>query len=263
MCGRSLGGDDDGGPTSGIASLPKRTNFSYRPDYESARMAKAAELGLMPTTITAAVTNRLRDEIIGGHLSPGSRLRQAHIAETYGVSTTPVREAFAALEREGLIQGNAHRGVIVFEPSGADLHEFYEIRIPLEALATETAAANLSELELERMGHLLTRIESANRKRDWKLSSEYNDDFHNTLYGASRRPRLVKLIAELRGSSRAYVAIFPKLIDRLKEAEDEHTEIYEACLARDPKAASKAMVTHLQHTVDVVSASLAEADSAP
>jgi DNA-binding GntR family transcriptional regulator len=224
-------------------------------------MAKAAELGLMPTTITAAVTNRLRNEILGGQLSPGSRLRQAHIAETYGVSTTPVREAFAALEREGLIQSNAHRGVIVFEPSGADLREFYEIRIPLEALATETAAGNLSDGELEKMSTLLTRLEGSNRKQDWKLSSEYNDEFHNTLYTASRRPRLVRLIAELRASSRAYIAIFPKLIDRLEEAEHEHTEIYEACAARDPKAASKAMVTHLQHTVEVVSASLADAES--
>jgi DNA-binding GntR family transcriptional regulator len=223
-------------------------------------MAKAAELGIMPTTITAAVTNRLRDEILGGQLPPGSRLRQAHIAESYGVSTTPVREAFAALQREGLIQGNAHRGVIVFEPSATDLHEFYEIRIPLEALATEKATSNLTDRELEKIGSLLTRLESANKKSDWKLSGELNDEFHLAIYSAAQRPRLLQLIAELRASSRAYIAIFPKLVDRLEEAAHEHQAIYEACLARKPREAGEAMVNHLQHTVDVVAESIGEGD---
>jgi DNA-binding GntR family transcriptional regulator len=222
-------------------------------------MAKAAELGTMPTTITAAVTNRLRDEILRGELSPGSRLRQAHIAESYGVSTTPVREAFAALEREGLIRSNAHRGVIVFEPSAADLREFYEIRIPLEALATEVAVTNLTESDLERMGSILTRIADSNRKADWKRASELNDEFHLTIYSASSRPRLARLIAELRASSRAYIAIFPKLVNRLAEVEHEHDVIHEACRDRRPQAAGAAMVTHLQHTVDIVSESLGEA----
>lgn len=224
-------------------------------------MAKA-DLGVMPTTITAAVTNRLRDEILGGQLEPGSRLRQAYIAETYGVSTTPVREAFAALEREGLIQSNAHRGVVVFEPSATDLREFYEIRIPLEALATERAAVKLTDRELERMSSLLTRLGAANAKSDWRLSSEVNDEFHMTLYGAAQRPRLTRLIAELRASSRAYIAIFPRLVERLDEAEHEHVMIYEACLAHKPKAAGKAMIAHLQHTVDVVSKSLTDGDHA-
>ena len=223
-------------------------------------MAKA-ELGLMPTTITAAVTSRLRDEILGGRLAPGSRLRQAHIAESYGVSTTPVREAFAALEREGLIQSNAHRGVIVFEPSPIDLREFYEIRIPLEALATEQAACNLTDRDLEKLRAQLARLEAANAKADWKVSSEINDEFHLTIYEAAQRPRLARLIAELRASSRAYIAIFPKLVDRLAEAEHEHDMIFEACLARRPEAAARAMVTHLQHTVDVVAASLGDGDA--
>jgi DNA-binding GntR family transcriptional regulator len=216
--------------------------------------------GVMPTTITAAVTSRLRDEILDGRLAPGSRLRQAHIAESYGVSTTPVREAFAALEREGLIRSNAHRGVIVFEPSAVDLREFYEMRIPLEALATEQAATNLTDRDLERMRSQLARLEAANVKADWSLSSEINDEFHLTIYEAARRPRLARLIAELRASSRAYIAIFPKLVDRLAEAEHEHDLIFEACLARKPQEAARAMVTHLQHTVDVVAASIADGD---
>jgi DNA-binding GntR family transcriptional regulator len=67
----------------------------------------------------------------------------------------------AALEREGLIRSNAHRDVIVFEPSGSDLREFYEIRIPLEVLATEKAATQLTDRELKKMASLLLRLRGA------------------------------------------------------------------------------------------------------
>ncbi len=215
----------------------------------------------MPTTVTAAVANRLRDEILSGRLAPGDRLRQAHVAASFGVSTTPVREAFAALEREGLIESHPHRGVVVFEPSGRDLHEYYEIRIPLEAFATEKAVPNLSDGDLARLQSLRERLAASNRKADWKLSTELNDEFHFTIYRAARRPQLLQMITELRASSRAYVAIVPRLVDRMEESDREHEAIYRACAEKRPKQAAKAMVRHLQHSVDIVSASLEDGQS--
>ena len=102
------------------------------------------------TTITDALVDALRDEIRTGEIEPGSRLRQADVAQRFQVSTTPVREAFAALEREGLLVSSPHRGVVVFKPTVEDLKETYEIRIPLEALATEKAAENMTDDDLVR-----------------------------------------------------------------------------------------------------------------
>jgi DNA-binding GntR family transcriptional regulator len=107
----------------------------------------------------------------------------------------------------------------------------------------------------------LARLDAANPKAHRSRSSEINDEFHLTIYEAAQRPRLARLIAELRASSRAYIAIFPKLVDRLAEAEHEHDMVFEACLARNPRQAAQAMVTHLQHTVDVVAASIGDGDS--
>ena len=94
-----------------------------------------------PTTIAGQVATRLRAEIVAGEREPGSKLRQVEIAKRYGVSTTPVREALAMLQREGLVRLHAQRGAVVFLPSVADLREHYEIRGALEALAASRTAA--------------------------------------------------------------------------------------------------------------------------
>lgn len=215
-------------------------------------------LGLMPTTITTAVADRLRDEIRSGKVRPGTRLRQAHIAEEFGVSTTPVREAFAALEREGLLQSNAHRGVIVFEPSAVELREIYEIRIPLEALATELGAVNLSEADIKRIRKILKGMIDANRKKDWAAAGELNNEFHLEIYRRADRPRLLKLVTDLRDASRVYVDLFPKLPGRMKEVQREHKEILDFCAAGQAKKAGKAMIAHLTYTAEAISETIAD-----
>jgi DNA-binding GntR family transcriptional regulator len=221
---------------------------------EEARLMMEKPFGdSMPTTIASFVANRLREEIRDGTLPSGTRLRQAHIASTYGVSTTPVREAFAALEREGMLQSSAHRGVVVFEPTAHDLREIYEIRIPLEGLATRLGVPNLTADQLRRLAVLLDRMAAANARQEWKQAGGLNNEFHSTIYRAAERPRLCRLIEELRDASRAYIGLFPKLGDRVKVVEREHRAILDACLARRPGRAAKAMEDHLLDTVRVIS----------
>src|SRR3954453_10906907 len=94
-----------------------------------------------PRTVAGQVAEHLKAEILAGDSAPGTRLPQVEIARTLGVSTTPVREAFAALQREGLVRLHPQRGAVVFLPSVEDLREHYEIRAVLEALAAAKAAA--------------------------------------------------------------------------------------------------------------------------
>lgn len=212
----------------------------------------------MPTTRNATVVNRLREEIYSGALAPGTRLRQAHIAERFGVSTTPIREAFAALEREGLLQGTAHRGVVVFRPTAQDMREIYEIRIPLEVRATELAVPNLDRKTLDKLGKLVDDMTKFNSKGDLARSSTLNDEFHASLYASSNRPRLTELIAELRSSSKAYTQLFGTHTPRIEETQAEHRAIVAACEAGAVKKAGKAIEKHLLHTIRVVSTVLEE-----
>src|SRR3954449_274492 len=93
-----------------------------------------------PRTVAGQVAEHLKAEILAGERAPGSRLPQVEIARTLGVSTTPVREALAGLQREGLVRLHPQRGAVVFLPSVGDLREHYEIRAALEALAAAKAA---------------------------------------------------------------------------------------------------------------------------
>jgi DNA-binding GntR family transcriptional regulator len=206
------------------------------------------------TTITDGLVEALRDEIRTGRIEAGSRLRQADIAQRFQVSTTPVREAFAALEREGLLVGSPHRGVVVFKPTVEDLKETYEIRIPLEALATEKAVENMTDADLAEIKRLLDRMAEA--ADDRKRYSKLNLEFHSAIYRVARRPKLEKLIMELRESSAAYLRLYAAQSPNGRQTQQEHVAIYEALAARAPRRAAQAMIRHLQHTVDFVSRSL-------
>src|SRR3954464_9921262 len=124
-------------------------------------MASERSRSIVPATRSEAVAAELRRLITSGELAPGTHLRQTEIAARFGMSTTPVREAFMILAREGVVRQDAHRGVVVFEPSLEELTETYEIREALEALATELAAKRLTEDDLEALDTLVEQMRSA------------------------------------------------------------------------------------------------------
>lgn len=204
-------------------------------------------------TAGQTVAARLRDEIRSGALEPGSRLRQVEVARRFAVSTTPVREAFAALEREGMLVSSAQRGVVVFRPSSEDLRELYEIRIPLEALATEKAVPRLDAEDLQALSALLSQMDGT---ADRHAYQELNRAFHARIYAAAGRPRLQRMIMDLRDTSTAYLRLYINLAPTAADTYREHDAIFEAISARAPKRAATAMTAHLQRTVDHVSEEL-------
>ncbi len=207
-------------------------------------------------TIADSLAERLRAEISSGALEPGSRVRQAEVAARYNVSTTPVREAFATLEREGLLVGSPHRGMVVFHPTLEDLRELYDMRIPLEAVATEKAVENMSAETIATLEELVAEMDDA--RDDRERYRQLNRTFHATLYAASGRPRLERLIADLRDASAAYLRMNAAIAPSASETQRDHAAIVSACKARAPKRAAKAMVTHLTHTVSNVSRRLVD-----
>ena len=132
--------------------------------------AAIPESSIVLPTRAGAVAERLRDLIRSGELPSGAHLRQDEIAARFGVSTTPVREAFVALEREGLVRRHPHRGVVVFVPSVEELDEVYEIRAMLEPLATEIATKKLTEDDLVALERIVADMRTARPKRYLELN---------------------------------------------------------------------------------------------
>lgn len=207
-----------------------------------------AQTILTKLTIAEQIAAALRHEIITGQLAAGTKLRQIEIAQRFGVSTTPVREAFGLLQSDGLVQIDPHRGVTVFLPTVQDLVEHYEIRMALEMLAAEKAAACFQAQDAP---PLIAILDEMHTTSDAALYVERNQQFHLRLYSLSGHSRLLTMIEELRNASIAYNHLYaaadvPKDAERL---DTEHREILAACQANDPVRAANAVRHHIQQTI--------------
>ena len=207
-----------------------------------------------PRTVAGQVAEHLKAEILAGRRAPGERLPQVEIARALGVSTTPVREALAALQREGLVRLHPQRGAVVFLPSVDDLKEHYEIRAALEALAAAKAA---ERFEPEWAVPLETLLDSMREAPPAPQYIALNQRFHTALYEHAQRPQLVTMIAALRDASSAYLHIYRAQDDfPVARLDAEHRAILTACIDRDPERAADATRIHLHNTVDHVAARL-------
>jgi DNA-binding GntR family transcriptional regulator len=198
----------------------------------------------VPSTRSEAVASELRRLIHSGELGPGARLRQADIAERFMVSTTPVREAFASLAREGLLRQDAHRGTVVSSPSVAELREMYEIRGVLEALAARRATSNLTEDELGSLEEIVSGMRDA-APEDY---IDLNRAFHRRIYAAAGRPRLLEIIEQLRELSGNHLAATMQRLGPAYRArvQAEHEAIISALAQKDAELASRLIGDHVR-----------------
>lgn len=153
-------------------------------------------------TIAKKIEMTLSDRIISGRLQPGSRLRQDHIAEEFGVSHVPVREAFRRLEAKGLAFSEPHKGVRVTSFDVAELREVAEMRASLESLALKQAAPNLTTALLAKAEQATVRAERAQNVHEWE---EANRAFHRMILEPCGMPRLLASIDDLHLASARFL----------------------------------------------------------
>jgi DNA-binding GntR family transcriptional regulator len=217
-----------------------------------------------PTTRAGLAAQELRRMIVLGELKAGTRLRQAETAALLGTSTTPVREAFATLSREGLIRHDAHRGAVVTSPTLTDLHENYDILFLLEPRAAELATPRLSGSALEALEAVAEKLDKT-PSREIRRRVELNAEFHRRIYDACERPRLIDMIGGLRETLSRYVALaISDSSAELRRLEKiEHGDIVEAIRAGDAPGASAAMELHLRRGVALMTELVGDAEAAP
>jgi DNA-binding GntR family transcriptional regulator len=197
-------------------------------------------------TASHAVAAQLRAEIQRGHLKPGTRLRQSEVAQRFAVSTTPVREAFASLQAQGLVRVDPHKGAIVFHPTTEDLMHLYEIREALESLAVRKALENLSPQRIDELQRLINKMRKAKDNQQWL---RLNNEFHHRLYEASGSRRLTETIDNLRDNASSYIHMLLSHADGHTRPDDEHQDILDACRIGDVERAEKAVRAHMRNTV--------------
>jgi DNA-binding GntR family transcriptional regulator len=215
--------------------------------------------------VVEALVDGLEEAIISGTIQSGTWLRQERIAEQYGVSRTPVREALRALQAQGMVEVVPNRGALVCGPSVRDLREAYAVRAELEGYAAELAASWVRDEQLEKLrqaaemfrqavaqaGKSSKRKASAASAPRW---SEANNLFHEAVLEASGNARLAETIEFLhRGFPRnltwSALAGNSHLLQRNVE---EHDEILRAIENHDARAARRAMSKHVSRSGDLV-----------
>ncbi len=191
----------------------------------------------------------LREAIIIGELPPGAPLRLEELAESLGMSISPIREAIRHLETVGLAEHVAYRGARVTALTAADMRDVYEVRTALEVLAVRRAAERFTDGDRVRVEVVLEVLEAAYRRGDHRGIVDGNTAFHTLLAAISESRWLQRLLQPAFETTERYGAAVLRLgrPEETKEIESSgHAAILAACVARDPDAAEAAVREHLQ-----------------
>lgn len=207
------------------------------------------------------LATQLQARVLDGDLAPGTRLRQEALAEEFGVSRTPIREALRKLQASGLVELRPNRGALVRGLTPREIRDAYAVRAELEGLAAEVAALRIDQAQLERLhrahGHFrdaLARMRGGTRngrrrlsERDIEAWGAANDEFHQTIQAAAGNEVLAATLRHLHRS-------FPRGLSRLVLREStslleanvgEHEAVLKAIERRDPAAARALMAQHV------------------
>ena len=202
------------------------------------------------------VAERLLNLILSGELATGTWLRQERLANEFGVSRTPVREALRTLQARGLVEMHPHRGALICGPTARDIREAYAVRAQLEGYAAELAAEWSRDDDVQRLADAAELFErlveaevtSPSPHRERPRWQEANDRFHEAVLDAAGNQRLKTLIEELhqsfpRNLTWSALSGHPVL---LRENVAQHREVMEALRRRDASAARRSMVAHVE-----------------
>jgi DNA-binding GntR family transcriptional regulator len=202
-----------------------------------------------PPTAQEAVLAELRRAIVSGELRPGQQVRQDALAERWGVSRVPLREALKILEGEGAVTYLPHRGYFVAELSVPDLEEVYRIRALLEEEAVRGTLPVLADEDLERFEAAVRDCEAAGRDGQLEEMAAANRRLHFVLYESGGRPRLVRMIRILWDATDAYRSLYYATDRNRERVQAEHRAVLDAVLARDADRAVRLLAEHREHAV--------------
>lgn len=212
------------------------------------RLETVPDSAIPRQSLTSAVADKLRDQIIRGEIPEGAQLRQDAIANQYQVSRIPVREALRQLDAEGLIAIVPNRGAIVPALSPSDIEELFSIRALLEPEVLKLSIPHLTESDFSEAEAVLRKYVNELRRDDHvSLWGRLNWQFHSILYNRADQPRFMAIIRNVNNSGERYTRLQLYLTHGIKRANDEHHQILQLCRQRDVAGACQLLRVHIQH----------------
>ena len=210
------------------------------------------------TTLSEAAHQAIRRKIITGEVAPGSKLVVGALAHTLRLSATPINEALAGLEREGLVTCLPHRGYFVRTVIPEDIEKTYLVREAFELLAVRHAAKSADKRVVQHLKDILEQARQSLRDNDTSRFSDLDLEFHRVIW-ESLNNSLATRVGELIGVQiRLLVATTARAPGRFRGAFVEHNEIYLAIRDRAPARAATSMRTHLHNAKTALELAIVE-----
>jgi len=212
-------------------------------------------LTLTPKALYEEVAELLRQRIFNNELAPGSWIDELRLAEAYGISRTPLREALKVLATEGLVTMKVRRGAYVTEVSDKDQRDVYHLLSLLESDATGVVAQQATEAELAELAQLHQELKAATQNTERFF--EINEQFHMRLLEMANNRWRTQLVLDLRKVMKLnrHNSLFKS--GRIEESLQEHQDIMDALLAHDAALSQQRMQTHFKNGLQAASSPLA------
>jgi len=200
---------------------------------------------IAPTALYQEVAERLRQRIFAHELLPGTWVDEQKLAEQYGISRTPLREALKVLASEGLVILKPRRGCYVTEISPQDLDDIFPLIALLEGRCAAEAVAKMTPADLEQLTAIHERLELSAREERIADFFEANQEFHKTIQELANNRWLLQVIQDLRKVLKLSRLHSLSLEGRLQQSLEEHRTILAALKTGDAPRVEKAMHDHL------------------
>jgi DNA-binding GntR family transcriptional regulator len=199
------------------------------------------------TSLREQVAEALRAALVSGALRAGVVYSAPGLAERFGVSATPVREAMLDLAQAGLVEAVPNKGFRVTELTSRDLDEYTAIRALLEPPTVAAVATRAPKERIEELRPLAEAIVAAAVRRDVLAYVEADNTFHLALLGLAGNDHLVEVVRDLRYRSRLYGVPGLAARDELEPSARQHIELLDVVAGGDAKAAERLTIAHLGH----------------
>jgi DNA-binding GntR family transcriptional regulator len=193
------------------------------------------------------VCESLREAILDGHLPPGTRLPEEELAQVFGVSRTPVREALQQLRVDGFVEFGPRQVAAVTEITTDEILAIYFVREVLEGLAARLAAVRATPEQKERLLALINDMSDATNRTDPAQIADLNLEFHAEIRRIAGNPYLDRFLTQIEHSVRRFGKTTYTYAGRPHTSLGEHQAIVEAIIDREPKRAEELAAEHMRN----------------
>jgi DNA-binding GntR family transcriptional regulator len=219
------------------------TAVSYDPETVTSHIST-----IQAGSLREQVRRALEAALVCGELQPGEVYSAPGLAERFGISTTPVREAMLQLVKDGFVEVVRNKGFRVVEISDEDLDQISQIRMLLEVPSTARTAAILTPAKFATLATFAEEIEAAATRGDIIAYLDADRRFHAELISTLGNPRLTELVDWVRRQMRLFGLDALVRSGRLSASAHEHQELLDTLRSGDVAAATRLMEAHIGHT---------------